>query len=91
MAEGINVRLPGRLQEFVNAKSDPERGCFSSASEYIRDLIRRDYELEEQRKWDALKSEILPGFQADPSEFVSLSAPDIIASAKKRRKGKRGA
>ncbi|MCS1410572.1 MAG: hypothetical protein M2R45_03767 [Verrucomicrobia subdivision 3 bacterium] len=47
MPGGINVRLPGRLQEFVKLKSDPKLGSFSSASEYIRDLIRHNYEAEE--------------------------------------------
>ena len=45
MAEGVNVRLTGPLQEFVRQKSDPEKGLFSSASEYIRDLIGQDVNL----------------------------------------------
>jgi antitoxin ParD1/3/4 len=85
MSEGINVRLPGRLQAFVKEKSDPEKGSFSSASEYIRDLIRHDYEAEENRKWDSLRRELEPGMAADPSEFVEMDAADVIAEARRQR------
>ena len=85
MSEGINVRLPGRLQAFVKEKSDPERGSFNSASEYIRDLIRHDFEAEENRKWDGLRRELEPGMTADPSEFVEMDAADVIAEARRQR------
>ncbi len=85
MSEGINVRLPGRLQAFVKEKSDPEKGSFSSASEYIRDLIRHDYEAEENRKWDGLHRELAPGMAANPSEFVEMDAADVIAEARRQR------
>jgi len=84
MSEGINVRLPGRLQEFVREKSDPKRGAFSSASEYIRDLIRHDYEAEEERRWANLRQEMAEGMAARPEEFESVSASDIIAEARGR-------
>ena len=84
MSEGINVRLPGRLQEFVKEKSDPARGSFHSASEYIRDLIRHDYEAEESRKWAALHQELSEGMTARPEEFEPLEAKDIIAEARRK-------
>lgn len=85
MAEGLNVRLTGRLQKFVKLKSDPEQGLFSSASEYIRDLIRHDYEQEESRKWHALEQELSAGLAAEESEFLISDASSIIAEAKRRR------
>ena len=85
MSEGINVRLPGRLQAFVKEKSDPERGSFNSASEYIRDLIRHDFEAEESRKWGSLQRELALGMTADPSEFVEMDAADVIAVARRQR------
>ena len=36
----MNVSLTGRLRDFVD--SQVERGEYGSASEYIRELIRRD-------------------------------------------------
>ena len=85
MSKGINVRLPGRLQSFVKEKSDPERGSFNSASEYIRDLIRHDCEAEESRKWGSLQRELALGMTADPSEFVEMDAADVIAVARRQR------
>lgn len=85
MSEGINVRLPGKLQAFVKEKCDSEAGFFSSASEYIRDLIRRDYESEERRRWVALKRELSAGMTADESEFLDLNPDALIAEAKKRK------
>ncbi len=85
MSEGINVRLPGRLQDFVKEKSDPVHGSFSSASEYIRDLIRHDYEAEQSRKWSALRNEISQGMAASENEFDLVEAKDIIKEAKDSR------
>jgi len=43
MAESINVRLPDKLKDFVEKQTGPE-GTYESVSEYIRALIRQDYE-----------------------------------------------
>jgi antitoxin ParD1/3/4 len=85
MSEGINVRLPGKLQAFVKEKCHPRQGFFSSSSEYIRDLIRRDYENDERRKWEGLKHELASGMTAEESEFLDLGAEALIAEAKKRK------
>jgi len=85
MAEGINVRFAGELQRFLHTRIG-NTGLYGSASEYIRDLVRRDYEREEQRKWAFLRQELKPGAEAAESEFVPLDADSIIAEAKARRK-----
>ena len=85
MAEGVNVRFAGELQRFVQQRTSAS-GLYSSASEYIRDLVRHDYEREEQRKWQWLRQELQAGATADASEFVALDADSIIGEAKKRRK-----
>ena len=85
MAEGVNVRFSGELQRFIQLRTS-EQGLYGSASEYIRDLVRRDYEREEQRKWALLRHELKPGIKAPESEFVPLNAEEIIAKAKARRK-----
>ena len=85
MAEGVNVRFSGELQRFIQLRTS-EEGLYGSASEYIRDLVRRDYEREEQRKWALLRHELKPGIEAPESEFVPLNAEEIIAKAKARRK-----
>lgn len=43
MAEGVNVRFAGELQRFLQTGIG-DAGLYGSASEYIRDLVRRDYE-----------------------------------------------
>jgi antitoxin ParD1/3/4 len=85
MAEGVNVRFAGELQKFIRDRVG-ESGLYASASEYLRDLVRRDYEREEQRKWSWLRSELKPGLEADEAEFVPLDAGKIIKEAKASRK-----
>ena len=70
MAEGVNVRLTDKLQDFVKLKTDSDQAVYTSASEYIRDLIRHDFEREERRKWSVLKSEISAGIEAKEPESL---------------------
>jgi len=84
MAEGVNVRFAGELQRFIQSRTG-DSGLYGSASEYIRDLVRRDYEREEGRKWASLRQELKSGLDAAESEFVPLNAESIIADAKLRR------
>jgi antitoxin ParD1/3/4 len=85
MAEGINVRFTGALQRFIQDRTGAS-GLYGSASEYIRDLVRRDYEREEQRKSHWLRHELSSGAEADDAAFTELNAEAIIAEAKKGRK-----
>jgi len=83
MAEGINVRIPTEaMQEFIKEKTGPQ-GLYGSASEYVRELIRRDYALDEQRRWDRFNRELRPALDADPEQYVPFDAEEIIAIAKK--------
>ena len=84
MAAGVNVRFAGELQGFIQQRV-LKSGLYSSASEYIRDLVRRDYEHEEQRKRAWLRHELKAGAEADVSEFVALDAAVLIAKAKARK------
>ena len=89
MAEGINVRFAGALQQFIQDRVGSS-GLYSSASEYIRDLVRRDFERDEERKWSALRDELKAGIEADESQFVPLNAKTVLAKAKARRKANGG-
>jgi len=84
MAEGVNVRFAGELQRFIQSRVG-DRGLYGSASEYIRDLVRRDYEREEQLKWRRLRGELMAGLQADEGAFVPLDMEGVIAEARERR------
>lgn len=84
MAEGINVRFAGPLQTFIK-KRVGSGGLYQSASEYIRDLVRRDYEREEESRGEALYEELRAGAGAPMSEFVALDVEAVIREAKTRR------
>lgn len=83
-AEGVNVRFTGILKKFVKQRATGS-GLYSSASEYIRDLVRRDDEREEGERWDALHHELKAAMAAPDSEFIPLDAAEILAEAKLRK------
>ncbi len=85
MAEGVNVRFAGELQRFLQSRVN-DSGLYGSASEYIRDLVRRDYEREEQRKWSWLRDELKAGIDAQEHEFIPLDANKVLAEARVRKK-----
>ncbi len=84
MAEGINVRFAGTLQQFIHQRVSGS-GLYNSASEYIRDLVRRDYEKEEERKSECLREQLKVGAIADESEFIPLDADELLQKAKARK------
>jgi antitoxin ParD1/3/4 len=84
MAEGVNVTFSGELQRFIQERT-VDTGGYSSASEYIRDLVRHDYEREEERKWLWLRHELKAGLEASASEFESLDIDGLINEARSRR------
>ena len=87
MAEGVNVRFGGELQRFLHSRIG-DAGLYGSASEYIRDLVRRDYERDEERKWALLRHALKPGLEAGEDEFVKLDADKVLAEAKAKRKNR---
>ena len=84
MAEGINVRFAGTLQQFIHQRVS-DSGLYSSASEYIRDLVRRDFEKENEKKSEWLRGQLRAGALAAESEFVPLDADTLIQKAKARK------
>ena len=85
LAEGVNVRFKGELKLFIESRIDPSAGLYNSISEYIRDLVQRDYEVEEARKWAWLRSELKTGVVADPSDFKAMDAESVLQKARKQR------
>jgi antitoxin ParD1/3/4 len=72
----IHVKVGGALQTHIQQQIG-EDGLYENASEYIRALIRRDLQSREEA-WETLQKELSPGMRADDSEFVSVSAEDVI-------------
>ena len=78
----MTVRLSGSLRDFVAANVS-EDGSYENVSEYVRDLIRRDKERTEREAFDRLKAELTQAFAAPESEYVPLTAAEVIARNKR--------
>lgn len=63
----MNISLPDQMKEWVEAQAST--GRYSNASDYVRDLIRRD---QERGTRDNLLREALA--EADRGEFVSAGS-----------------
>lgn len=77
-AMNLNVRVSGTLGDFVS-QTIGEDGDYDNASEYVRDLIRRDKASKEAQAFELLKSELQLSFAAPDSEYMPLNHDDIIA------------
>ena len=77
----LNVRISGSLKDYVTR--EVTEGDYESASEYVRDLIRRDKNGETARQRQAME-ELRAGFAAPDSEFIEVSADDIRRRARER-------
>lgn len=72
----LNVRISGALKDFVT--HEIQEGAYENVSEYVRDLIRRDKDRAEQHAFEALKAELKLAFAVPDSEYVELTAADIL-------------
>jgi antitoxin ParD1/3/4 len=84
MADSINIRVSGKLKHFIMQQVGLD-GLYESASEYIRDLIRKDYDLKEKTKWEWLSKQLEEGINAEEKEFEIFNPEDIINQAKKEQ------
>ena len=73
----MNVSLPDAMKDWVEGRA--ETGRYSNASDYVRDLIRRDQERAE--KIAAMQRLI---DEAEESGVSSSSMDDILAAARRR-------
>lgn len=74
----LNVRVGGRLGEFVTANVAAD-GAFENVSEYVRDLIRRDMERTEGEAFERLKAELQHAFAAPDDSYQPLDADAVIS------------
>jgi antitoxin ParD1/3/4 len=74
----MNVSLPDGLKSWAEARV--AEGRYSSTSDYVRDLMRRDQDSEEKRQ--ALQAAIDLGRASSSSE---RSLADIVAEGRQRR------
>ena len=83
--QSMNISLPEPLKEFVEGLI--ASGRYSSASEYVRELIRDD---EKRKAEERLESLLLEGLSGDESKLTRKDFADIRAEAlalvKKKKK-----
>lgn len=79
----LNVSLPDQLRSWITEQI--EEGRYSSASDYLRDLIREDIRHQEQNI-QLLSNYLKPLIDSPNNQFVSVSATDIKSMARKKMK-----
>ncbi len=82
-SDNVNVRVTGELRSHLQQQVGLY-GLYENASEYIRDLIRRDLKSRNEA-WEWLRKELEPALRANESEYVEVKAKDVIARNKKRK------
>lgn len=76
----MNIALPHQMKDFVHA--EVSGGGYSSASEYIRDLIRQ----EQRRKAEAkLEAMLLEGLDSGPMREMTAKEWDTLRDRLKQR------
>ena len=71
----LNISLPDQLREWV--KTQISTGQYSSASDYLRDLIRQDVRAHEGGTW--LNDHLQERLEASDDVYVQSSADDVKA------------
>jgi antitoxin ParD1/3/4 len=74
--QSMNISLPERLKEFVDGQI--ASGRYSSASEYVRELIRDDEKRNAEERLEAL---LLEGLSGEQSKLTRKDFADIRAEA----------
>ena len=85
--QSMNISLPDPLKQFVDGQL--ATGRYSSASEYVRELIRAD---EKRKAKEQLETLLLEGLQGAETELTATEWGDIRKEALARvaaRKAKR--
>lgn len=77
----MNVSLPDKMKDWVERQA--ETGRFSNASDYVRDLIRRDQEREAEIR--ALQALIDEGPESGVSELTVDQIRDEVLQELDRR------
>ena len=85
--QSMNISLPDPLKQFVDGQI--AQGRYSSASEYVRELIRAD---EKRKAEEQLEAKLLEGLNSAESELTPADLGAIRSEARAKveaRKKKR--
>jgi antitoxin ParD1/3/4 len=74
--QSMNISLPEPLKDFVDGQI--ATGRYSSASEYVRELIRED---ERRKAQERLEGLLLEGLQGQETELTRQELSDIRKEA----------
>lgn len=74
--QSMNISLPDPLKQFVDGQLSS--GRYSSASEYVRELIRAD---EKRKAQDQLEAKLLEGLSSAESELTPADWSSIRKEA----------
>jgi antitoxin ParD1/3/4 len=74
--QSMNISLPEPLKDFVDGQI--ASGRYSSASEYVRELIREDEKRKAEERLEAL---LLEGLSGDESKLTRKDFAEIRAEA----------
>ena len=83
----MNVSLPEKLKEYVDVRV--ETGGYGTASEYVRDLIRKDSERQQKERNERLDALILEGLKSLEEEGTFEITDDYWDEMRTRIKSKR--
>ena len=83
--QSMNISLPEPLKQFVDGQI--AQGRYSSASEYVRELIRADEKRKAEERLEALLLEGLGGAETEltPSDWKAIRK-EALAKVDARRK-----
>lgn len=76
----INISVPNPMRDWVQNRV--ESGKYATASDYLRDLIRRDQDAADQRQ--ALVAALIEG---EESGISPRRVPEILAALRKELRG----
>jgi antitoxin ParD1/3/4 len=74
--QSMNISLPDPLKQFVDGQI--AQGRYSSASEYVRELIRAD---EKRKAEDELEAKLLEGLRSSKAALTTADWKEIRAEA----------
>jgi Arc/MetJ-type ribon-helix-helix transcriptional regulator len=76
----LNVRVGGALKDHVVARIS-DTGDYDNASEYVRDLIRRDKERADYTKFEAKHAALQKTLELPNSDYNQITVAEIIGQA----------
>lgn len=74
--QSMNISLPDPLKQYVDRQI--AQGRYSSASEYVRELIRAD---EKRKAEDELEAKLLEGLQSSTTALTAADWKEIRTEA----------